>query len=123
MKLNKLTSAILGSAILLTSAIPHVFAAEPTYASLSPANETKIGTSAYFTKQLSWGGGATNTYYVEYWNGVTTSFYDPKANYYSTYSTSYYNKGSLSTKTWYTSLYVSNGTSDAAYGSVTLKDR
>jgi hypothetical protein len=107
----------------LGSAVPNAFAAEPTYAGLSPANETKIGTSAYFTKKLSWGGGSTNTYYVEYWNGITTSFYDPNANYYSAYDTSYYNKGSLSTKTWYTSLYVSNGTSDTASGSVTLKDR
>ncbi|MDC3411980.1 hypothetical protein [Terrihalobacillus insolitus] len=121
--LKKLFLGVVVGGLFLSVGISPAFAAYPTYAGLSPVNETQIGSSAYFTKKLSWGGGTTNTYYVSYYNGKTTSYYDPEANYYSSTDTSYYSKGSLSTKTWNTSLYVSNGGSDTAYGSVTLSDR
>ncbi|WP_156936118.1 hypothetical protein [Anoxybacteroides tepidamans] len=121
--LKKLSLGIIGGSLLLGISVSTASAAYPVDASISPANETKIGSSATFTKKLSWGGGSTNVYYVSYYNGMTTSYYDPQANYYSATDSSYYTKGSLSTKTWNTSLYVSNGSSTTVYGSVTLKDR
>lgn len=116
---------------MFSSGMTTVLAAEkapsaiPVSASLSPADQTKsgVGNTASFTKRLSWGGGTTNTYNVSYYDGMKVGFSDPAANYYSHNYTETYNKGSLSTRTWNTNLYVSNGTSDTAYGSVTLSDR
>ncbi|KXG09874.1 hypothetical protein AT864_01833 [Anoxybacillus sp. P3H1B] len=120
---KNLVLSIIGISLLLGLSVSPASAAYPVDANISPAHETKIGSSAWFTKRLSWGGGATNVYYISYYDGKATIFYDPQANYYSYSSTSFYDKGSLSTRTWNTSLYVSNGSSTTVYGSVTLKDR
>lgn len=120
--LQKLSIGVLMSGLIFSVGISKASAAIPVDASLSPASQTYTADAKNVTKKLSWGGGISSTYYVDYYNGITTSTYDPQANYYTAYDTSYYNKGSLTTKTWNTRLYVSNGSSDTAYGSVTLKD-
>ncbi|TCT14392.1 hypothetical protein EDD68_1422 [Melghiribacillus thermohalophilus] len=116
-----ITSVI--SVLILTVGVSTASAYPLVEASMSPTNESRIASSGYFSKNLSWDGGLSNTYNVEYYDGNKTLFYDPSANYYSKRVSSYYNKGNLSIKTWYTQLRVSNGDTAYAYGTVTLKDR
>lgn len=61
-----------------------------------------------------------NTYGVTYYNGITTGFTDPAANYFSTSVATTYHFGGQTTKTWDLSLRVSStgGGSKTAYGTV-----
>lgn len=96
----------------------------PVQASQSPANQTKKGNSGTFNIDLSWAGGASNKYAVSFYDGRATIIDEPGTTLYSMPADApTYNKGAgQSTKTWNTSLHVSNGSSDTADGTVTLKD-
>lgn len=120
MKISKiLVTGILGISLAAAIGTSNASAAYPTDAYIDSANPVyKTGTKS-LNRKIGWGGGTGSIYNVTWNDGLTSTSFT--ANYYSTSITSIYQLGSRSTYKWSNSLRVSNGSSDTAYGSVTLK--
>lgn len=123
-----LTSVVLASGITTASAneleadtiiTPMVI---PVEASFTPANTAapKGTVSKFIPFVLKWGGGGSSTYNVQFYDGEHQNSWSFN-KYQHSYSKSYAIQNGATRGDWSLTLNVANtGSSDSAYGSVTL---